>query len=482
MPHVRSSCRERFLSFERSPRPPLQAASRKPPLPLLVACYMVDSPPARPLVVPSPSMSPPTTPPTYIPRPPTYIPRPPSQTPTSDDSSVIEMSFEYTADGQRVSRGRHSSPPTPIEDLHPRTSLPKDAASRSGSPDSLIAPHSRRRLSLSRSESMPGVVSASHERQEVQESRPSITSAAAASAARSFQRTVSGPVSLPQSISQTASSSSTSSRTSSISAKLRGQLPGDVRVSMRSSQAQRELRLQTDDIQEEKENMDEAEAHVDWVVEAGLKRRSIPPRSAPADSLEAHHYSSSSSARGSFTSGSSNPPAAAAPAHQRATTSGGRLIASKPARPIRVLRPPAKSAIGKIPEIDVPDEGEGSEAEVGINVDDWPDEASAAVRVLNGVGARERVNALSSSASNRPRRSASLSETNSPDGLRTNGLSYQSSADVYRSASRPGSSLGHASNGHVSAASRVARAAYESKLRRDRDAMLEGTWRPFPLV
>lgn len=136
-----------------------------------------------------------------------------SSTSPSDDSSIIELSFDYELDSAgnyvRVSKGssrsNQSSPPTPHEILldgplahkpsssPPGTSahIPSHAHVKPPSPTSLNSPDHPRRNSLSRSESYP-----SQHNTLPDQLQHRLHSVAATSSARSFHRATSGPAAL----------------------------------------------------------------------------------------------------------------------------------------------------------------------------------------------------------------------------------------------------------------------------------------------
>ena len=138
--------------------------------------------------------------------------RQPSTSP-SDDSSIIELSFDYELDSNgnyvRISKGstrsNQSSPPTPHEILldgplahkppspPPGTSthIPSHASVKPPSPTSLNSPDNPRRNSLSRPESYPSQHSALPDQLQHR-----LNSLAAATSARSFHRATSGPAAL----------------------------------------------------------------------------------------------------------------------------------------------------------------------------------------------------------------------------------------------------------------------------------------------
>ncbi|KAF9221490.1 hypothetical protein BS17DRAFT_768481 [Gyrodon lividus] len=138
--------------------------------------------------------------------------RQPSTSP-SDDSSIIELSFDYELDSTgnyvRISKGssrsNNSSPPTPHEILLDGPLVHKPSSSPPGtstqitshvhvkppSPISLNSPAPPRRNSLSRSESYPLQHSAPPD--QLQHRHQSLTTA---SSVRSFQRVASGPAAL----------------------------------------------------------------------------------------------------------------------------------------------------------------------------------------------------------------------------------------------------------------------------------------------
>jgi hypothetical protein len=128
-------------------------------------------------------LSPPHTPDTFLPLP----HRQSSLTPSDDDSSIIELSFDYQFDEAgnyvRVTKGRNSSPPTPRDQEDGSASAKRKSVG--GSPalvlnsNSPVGAGAAKRTSLSRSDSYPLVTGAEEQQQRA---RP-----------RSFQRVVSGP-------------------------------------------------------------------------------------------------------------------------------------------------------------------------------------------------------------------------------------------------------------------------------------------------
>lgn len=201
-----------------------------------------------------------------------------ANTPTSDESSIIEdLSFDYIFDDAgnivRLSKGssksNHSSPPTPQEVLKPDPPGPK-----SPSPD-LLSPVGR--VSLSRSESaFPVLLGAG--------AGTSSTTAAAQNdkPARSFQRVASGPA-----ISSTSSYlAPTVSSLSKPRVAARRITMEDARERHDSIGASRAARQTLDSninaytLQEEKENINEADDHP-YLLSTAAATSKLQPRNSP---------------------------------------------------------------------------------------------------------------------------------------------------------------------------------------------------------
>jgi len=168
-------------------------------------------------------VSPPQTPPMIAFDDPKILSRRASTSP-SDESSIIELSFDYELDSAgnyvRVSKGssrsNHSSPPTPNDDLldgaiKPSSSSPPQGTSISytytkpSSPILLNSPLPSRRNSLSRSESAyPSLQSGSGIEPLPLATQHRAQSLATGNSARSFQRVASVPATLTPATSQPA--------------------------------------------------------------------------------------------------------------------------------------------------------------------------------------------------------------------------------------------------------------------------------------
>ncbi|KAI0004468.1 hypothetical protein BJV74DRAFT_376936 [Russula compacta] len=240
---------------------------------------------------PSPSLSPPT------------VQSPSSSnTPPSDESAMYELSFDYeqnsAGEWKRVSKGR-SSPPTPVDKQSPPSTdiFPP----KSGDPSPLPAT----RLSLTRSESLPGIPSTLPT--ERSDPVPS-----AQSALRSFQRALSGPLSLPQSSSQLShtpgqlssthvrtilagglrSSGRTTGGPRRVTLEEYNQINEKLKIQQQQEQEQIGLHLQATGLpQDEKENHDGSSLPPIETTSgpSSIHRRYSPPRSAPG--LSDAHYS-----------------------------------------------------------------------------------------------------------------------------------------------------------------------------------------------
>ncbi|KAI9509223.1 hypothetical protein F5148DRAFT_787873 [Russula earlei] len=407
-------------------------------------------------------------------------------TPPSDESAMLELSFDYeqnsAGEWKRVSKGR-SSPPTPVDKQSPPSTdlIP----SPSGNPS---PPHPTR-LSLTRSESLPGIPST------IPPDRPDPVPPAQ-SALRSFQRALSGPVSLPQSGSQ---SSHTSAQPSSI--HFRTLLAGGLRSSGRSAggprrvtleefnQMNEKLKIQQQQEQEEidlksqvaglpqddKENLDGSSLMpLDTAPgPSSIHRRYSPPRSAPA--LSDAHYSFLSSRYSAVGASSSNVRSTLAdvvPVPQRpslpiaSSASSTRQLVAGPSRLSRVHSLGQKKftpglAIDKISEVDGADDALIAElagsSEAAGGAEEWQYVRSQPPPT------RQRVNALTHSGT-RPRRSASLSDASTPERPVAPPLSSVAS----HSGARPGTSMGL-----TQSRTGATRVTLEEKRRRDREIALE---------
>jgi hypothetical protein len=351
----------------------------------------------------------------------------PSHTPPSDESTMYELSFDYeqnsAGEWKRVSKGR-SSPPTPVDKQSPHSTDLIPSSSRNPSP-----PPSTTRLSLTRSESLPGIMSGlTHERPDPVPS--------AQSALRSFQRALSGPVSLPQSTSQQSHTpgqlSSTQARTI-LAGGLRGagrtvggprrvtleefnQMNEKLKIQQQREQEDIDLHLQTAGLrQDEKENHDGSLLPpIDTTVGPGsIHRRYSPPKSAGLS--DSHHnylpsrYSTSSNFRSTL---ADVVPVPQRPSLPMSSASSTRQLVAGPNRLSRVHSIGQKKftpslAIDKISEVDGADDGGYADPAAGSETDGGAEEQP---HVRSQVPpTRQRVNALTHSAT-RPRRSASLSD------------------------------------------------------------------------
>lgn len=357
----------------------------------------------------------------------------PSRTPPSDESAMYELSFDYeqnsAGEWKRVSKGR-SSPPTPVDKQSPPSTdlIPHPSGNPSPPPST--------RLSLTRSESLPGIPSASTSE------RPDPVPSAQ-SALRSFQRAQSGPVSLPQSASQ---QSQTPGQVSST--HVRTILAGGLRSTGRSAGGPRRVTLeefnqmnekfQTQQQQEHKEvdlhlqtaglRQDEKENHdgssvppMDSTGPSSIHRRYSPPRSAGLSDTHLNYLPSRYSAVGTTSSSSVRSTSAdVVPAPQRpslpmsSTASSTRQLVAGPSRLSRVHSHGQKKftpglAIDKISEVDGADDGGYADPAIGSETDGGNEEKTY---MRSQPPTRQRVNALTHSAT-RPRRSASLSDASS---------------------------------------------------------------------
>ena len=363
-----------------------------------------------------------------------------SNTPPSDESAMYELSFDYeqnsAGEWKRISKGR-SSPPTPVDKQSPLSTdfIPPPSGKDNSSP-----PPSTR-LSLTRSESLPGIPST------LTTERPDPVPSAQ-STLRSFQRALSGPVSLPQSNLQQSHTpgqpSSTHVRTI-LAGGLRGaagrtaggprrvtleefnQINEKLKIQQQQEKEELDIHIQTAGLpQDEKENHDGSSLPpIDSAAgPSNIHRRYSPPRSAPALSDAHYNYLPSRYSAIGATSSSSNLRSTLAevvPAPQRpslpmpSATSSTRQIVAGPSRLSRTHSHGQKKftpglTIDKISEVDGADDGVYADLAAGSETDGGVEEKPH-VR-SQAPPTRQRVNALTRSAT-RPRRSASLSDASS---------------------------------------------------------------------
>jgi hypothetical protein len=418
---------------------------------------------------------------------------------------MYELSFDYeqnsAGEWKRVSKGR-SSPPTPVDKQSPPST--DFLSPPSGDP----SPPPPTRLSLTRSESLPGIPST------IPTDRPEPVPLAQ-SALRTLQRALSGPVSLPQSSSQQSHTSTQPSST-----HVRNILAGGLRSTGRPTSGPRRVtleefnqineQLKIEQQQQEREEIDlhrqpagllqdEKENHDGSLLpleasagSSSILRRYSPPRSAPA--LSDAHYtylSSRYSAVGSTSSSNVRTTLAdVVPVPQRpslpmtSSASSARQLAAGPSRLSRVHSLGQKKftpglMIDKISEVGGADDAVYSDLAAGSEVDGGAEERPYVRSQVPPT--RQRVNALSHSAP-RPRRSASFSDASSAcflHGCRNEMLADSDLAPepvvappltsaASHSGVRPGTSMG-LTNSRIGAA----RVTLEEKRRRDREIALE---------
>ncbi|KAF4577158.1 Dual-specificity kinase, spindle pole body (SPB) duplication and spindle checkpoint function [Pleurotus pulmonarius] len=392
-------------------------------------------------------------------------PRSPSSTPSDDSSVIDDLSFDYVfdADGNyvRLSKGgsaksNHSSPPTPADRL-PRDSDPLPTQPnlllqvKPPSPISLNSPV--RRGSLSRSESAcpvlngPGML-------------PSERVNPAANAARSFQRVASGPA-LIKSATSLAGQSQPKGRLIARRVTMEDQEP-------QSRKQLEDLHIHNDDEprlkQEEKENrLDPSEDPYVLAIAAAAKRNS-PPLASRSTSLSGIQSRGTGLSRLLPTAR----PLADVPVPQRASDF---QILPGPNRPGRILKGlgsaaakfSAASGFGRISETEASTNDSGDRQQEAYKNDDTdiivddrvnglgPPPTSAPPGFNNNpLSHRQRshgaiggtsVPAIEKATNNRPRRSASLSESSALEDNPYNfhQINYQQEQPPYV---RPGSSLG----------------------------------------
>ncbi len=317
---------------------------------------------------------------------------------------MYELSFDYeqnsAGEWKRVSKGR-SSPPTPVDKQSPPSTdlIPPPSGDPSPPPST--------RLSLTRSESLPGITSA------LPSERPDPVPSAQ-SALRSFQRALSGPVSLPQSTSRQSHTpgqlSSTHVRTI-LAGGLRsaGRTAGGPRrvtleefnqmnenLKIQQQQGEIDLHLQAAGLrQDEKENHDGTSLPpIDTTVgPSSIHRRYSPPKSAGLSDSHHNYLPSRYSAVGTTSSSNFRSTLAdVVPVPQRpslpmpSTASSTRQLVAGPSRLSRVHSHGQKKFTP------------------GLAIDKMKQHIRSQVPPT-----RQRVNALTHSAT-RPRRSASLSD------------------------------------------------------------------------
>ncbi|ETW81760.1 hypothetical protein HETIRDRAFT_173435 [Heterobasidion irregulare TC 32-1] len=362
---------------------------------------------------------------------------------TSDEPPELSFDYEWTnGEYVRISRGstnsQVSSPPTPVDSPElpkmPTLSITDDRMS-SSPPVSSSYPH--RRVSLSRSESLPGASPSGADRSEPPERRSPATMSSV-STLRPFQRVTSGPsVLLPNHTPSAAISSSSSSVRPSLPDGARASLSkpgGPRRVTMeeyreQAQQNRAKLRAMERELQEEKENFEgEQQSHespTNGVGVGGPSGRQSPPRPSPIGDPPHFTAQAPSFPTRSFSAGHQPPSTSSnsralvdvVPVPQRAPLafptgpSVGRSIMPGPSRPGRVLRKFQSSfGINKIAEVEAGESDHldnGSETDTGAEDQAWSD----AGRHIDGFV--RQPSALASSqitSSSRPRRSASLSE------------------------------------------------------------------------
>ena len=355
-----------------------------------------------------------------------------SNTPPSDESAIYELSFDYeqnsAGEWKRISKGR-SSPPTPVDKQPPPVDFIPPPSDKYSPPPP--------RLSLTRSESLPGVPSTLP----TEHPDPAPT---AQSILRSFQRAVSGPVSLPQSTSQQSHTpgqlSSTQVRTllagglrsagrtaggpRRVTLEEANQINEKLKIQMQQEQDENVIRWQsTAPPQDEKENHDGLSLQSTELAAGprGLHRRYSPPRSAT--SLSDTHYNHLPSRYSSVDTASSSNlrstladvvPVPQRPSLPMPSSASTRQLMAGPSRLSRAQSQkkftPAL-AIDKISEVDGADDGMYADPAASSETDGGVEDQQPYMR-SQAQPPRQRVNALTHSVT-RPRRSASLSDASS---------------------------------------------------------------------
>lgn len=379
-----------------------------------------------------------------------------ASTSPSDESSILELSFDYELDSAgnyvRVSKGssrsNHSSPPTPNDALldgaiKPSSSSPPQGTSMSyahikpPSPMLLNSPVPPRRNSLSRSESAypllqggsgvePLPLAAQHRAQ----------SLAMANSARSFQRVASVPATLTPAASQSALRAPLSSGLAGTGRKI-GRPQRVPRDEYRDQppltlDEREELRVREEwdmRVQEEKENLITISDGDGLSSDGAASKRTSPrliARSGSVSQLDGRAISGLPTRAYGSSTGARQP------------LQPGRQIMPGPNRAGRVLMGMGvKYGVGS-GGFDKINENEGSENELVI--DHAYDETDPNEQPGNGMQRhRSHVAPPALSGGTRPRRSASLSDASGEDRLSPRLLSSQNQQQY---APRPGSSLG----------------------------------------
>ncbi|KAF8133936.1 hypothetical protein EV363DRAFT_1397343 [Boletus edulis] len=353
--------------------------------------------------------------------------RQPSTSP-SDDSSIIELSFDYELDSAgnyvRISKGssrsNQSTPPTPHEILLDGPPAHKPSSSPSGtsahipshsdvkppSPTSFNSPDHPRRNSLSRSESHPSQHSAFPD--QLQHRLNSLTSA---NTARSFHRAMSGPAALtPGAQSALRAPASNGLRGTGRKLGRPQRIPLDEHRDSQQVDERDDIMLRARGdwdihVQDDKENLITSSDGTDGVSsDGGAVRRTSPrlvSRSASLSQVDGRATSGLPPRAyvSSFSGGLSRPP-----------LQPGRQIMPGPNRAGRVLMG-AKYGAGA-GGFDKINEYEGSESEVPYDyMGEETDTGGEESQPVNGpLRHRNYAPPVTQSSSTRPRRSASLSD------------------------------------------------------------------------
>lgn len=314
-------------------------------------------------------VSPPRTPPTAA------IDAPKNNrqsTSPSDDSSIIELSFDYELDSAgnyvRISKGssrsNQSTPPTPHEALldplaHKPSSSPPGASAhpKPPSPISLNSLDHPRRNSLSRSESYPSQLGALPD--QLQHRHQSL---ATASSARSFQRATSVPAALTPAA-QSALRAPTSNRGTGRKLGRPQRIPLEAQLADERDDIMVRARGDRDmHFQEDKENLMTSSDGTDGVASDSAAGRRASPRlvSRSASLSQVDGRAISGLPTRAYVSSLSG-----AGALSRAPLQSGRQIIPGPSRAGRVLMG-AKFGVGG-GGFDKINEHEGSESEVAYD-------------------------------------------------------------------------------------------------------------------
>ncbi|KAF8158393.1 hypothetical protein B0H34DRAFT_454137 [Crassisporium funariophilum] len=404
-----------------------------------------------------------------------------STTPNSDDSSIIDdLSFDYVFDKDgnfvRTSKGfsksNHSSPPTPSEsplqpDPPPTLKPP--------SPDFLASPIGR--ISLSRSESAFPILSTAGMSSTTQNDK----------VVRSFQRTASGPA-LAMPASYLAPTASSMSKPRTAPRRITMEDGRDRHEAIGTSRTRQTLDSSvhpSHTLQEEKENISDADEHVYiQTASVAVKQRSSPPLATRSVSSTLARMPAARAAylANGTSSASSKPLAEVRNPHARQILPGpnraGRIMKSSSS--LKYSNSASAANFDRISEIDGSDNERGDRYSPVTNLagdDTEPeDEPVAAVEpasvplpssiptgsYVNGVRHRTPSNlsvnvnvgisgstALSQSGPTRPRRSASLS-----DALSNDDYQLQLQQQYQNPNSRPGTSQGMNTNTESTGAAR----------------------------